>query len=261
MHIVFWIVTYDNNVLLNNLLKTLFDKTLKNEHEYKVIVMDNYGNGNVDECFNEVILLKNVARPSFSTGHLSRSWNQGIMHAFVDVDDPHCDLLVLIQSDTLLLDNYFQYILDNLNKFDYMTFGTGDQVQVMTPMSIKKIGLFDERFCGTGFQEGDYFLRAVLLNRERSTINDPSHGRMHNAIEDKVVDKSQPTGWERDDPTSLASAHYHYVSHKVFNMKWGNIGPSIWNFEQINTIKEVPKQYMYYPYFETKLPDLSTKYF
>ena len=69
-----------------------------------------------------------------------------------------------------------------------MTFGQGDALQVMTPESIRTIGLYDERFCNIGYQEGDYFQRARILNNEKSSINDFTHLRLLNVVPNTVLE-------------------------------------------------------------------------
>jgi hypothetical protein len=46
---------------------------------------------------------------------------------------------------------------------------------VATSNAVKQVGLFDERFCNIGLQEADYFLRCLLYNKDRSSLNDIEH--------------------------------------------------------------------------------------
>lgn len=58
------------------------------------------------------------------------------------------------------------------------------------PEAVKKVGLWDERFCVIGVHEGDYFLRQKLFNPLCSSINDLSHGRMYNPSYIEIIPHS-----------------------------------------------------------------------
>jgi hypothetical protein len=266
MKISIFIVTYKNDLLLNKCLQSIFRSEDMTNDKYKIDVniLNNYPILNIDEEFrHKVNTINNNARPSFSTGHLSRSWNQCILNGIEDINNPKCDVLILTQQDVLFENGFIEYICDNLNTYNFMTFGTGDEVQVMTPESIKTIGLYDERFCNIGFQEADYFLRALVLNRNKSSINDMFHNRIHNAILNKVTQETL-TGFQRNDIEHIRSSRFHSISRNVFTYKWfkhipNGDDPENWGDNHL-WIKTAPKQYMMYPYFECALPNLNSKY-
>ena len=66
----------------------------------------------------------------------------------------------------------FQNCLELHKKYSFIQFGRGCGFMSFKPEAIKKIGLWDERFCNIGFHEADYFLRAFLFNNESTTLND-----------------------------------------------------------------------------------------
>ena len=139
---------------------------------------------------------------------------------------------------------------------------------MITLNAVKNIGLYDERFCNIGYQEADYFLRAVLLNRQHSSINDVYHKRIHNPCENNVIE-DVPSGYMRNDVDHLNSLQYHHISRRMFAYKWMGLIPISKDNQATpyenwdDYIKSVPicaKQYVMYPYFECLLPDLETKY-
>ena len=102
MKIKVFIVTYNSDLIFNN-VESLLSSNLVN-YDYSINIVDNYGQNQnlIDFCLDKKInLIQNKLRPSFSTGHLSRSWNQCIINGFKDLNNPDCDILVLCQDDNL----------------------------------------------------------------------------------------------------------------------------------------------------------------
>lgn len=276
-----FVVTYQNKDLLYDCLKSILHAAIQAPKQYdiNITVLNNFENLVLPEEFNEIKIINNNARPSFSTGHLARSWNQCILHGIKDIDNPDCDVLVLAQNDVVLKSNFFTECNILLNRYKYVQIGHGDELQIMTPDSIKAIGMYDERFCNIGFQEADYFLRAVLLYKNDVSINDTFHGRVHNPIGEDMLIINSPTGFIRKDSYHYKSSEYHNISYRMFLYKWMGILPfrcipstymdvkeikdkfpiEQWD-DYIKNIMVCAKQYMMYPYFESKLPDLDKKY-
>ena len=194
-----------------------------------------------------VTILHNMTRPDWSTGHLARSWNQCILHGFKDLNNPDCDVLVLAQNDVVFTPSFLKECLFHLQTFTFITQGAGDELQIMTPACIKTLGLYDERFCNIGYQEADYFLRALLFNPQLSSINDTHHGRLLNPIQNNMI-KCVINGGSRNEPSHLRSLTYHPISYSLFKTKW-NTEPDKWN-DDTHQINCLSKQYIYYPYFE-----------
>lgn len=268
MKIKIFIVHYNNAEMLNRALTTLYDNmSTKEEHIVSIHIINNHTNFSMADEFktkNDLQIIHNNARPDFSTGHLSRSWNQAILHGIKDIKNPDCDVLILCQNDIRFVPDFLSCILKNLLIYNYMTFGGGDVCQVMTPSSIDAIGMYDERFCNIGFHEYDYFLRAVLLNRNKSSINDHFHNRVHNPIENNVTVAVHLKN-EAQTYYSDLSLKYHQISLLVFHHKWNDkyTKENLEDFfyKMINSDKpSIPKQYIMYPYFEWFLSDLGHKY-
>jgi len=265
--IAIYIVTYKNEDLLHRCLKSVFHNLNIMNIDLSVTVMNNFGVLSLSsEWKDKVSVIDNLARPDFSTGHLSRSWNECIIHGFKSLSAPKCDLLILAQNDVVFEEGYLSRILEYSKIYTYMTFGRGDELQIMTPESVKTIGLYDERFCNIGYQEADYFLRALILNGSKSTINDPFHRRVHNRIENPKVIQDVPSGYLRHDVIHHASMIYHSISQNVFFSKWNSYihfkdkyPMEDWD-PYVKTLKIAPKQWMFYPYFEMGVYSPQEKY-
>jgi hypothetical protein len=258
-----YLVTYRNEELLFRCLRSLFDES-NNMYNVVVTIMNNY----VPEHEPELVLpedlaeqginiIHNSARPSFSTGHLARSWNECVMDAIVDLKNPQCDVIVLAQADTLFAPGAIQAIRSAASRFDYVVCGSGDEIQVLTLEGLRRIGIWDERFCSLGLQEDDYFRRARMIIPDKISINDHYHKRVYKAMDHKII-LTVPCGRSRSDPHHLAHLGPHSVSVSAWKHKWG---PGIlWDCPEALARKDIPKQYIMYPYFEKDLPDLEKKY-
>ena len=82
-----YIVTYKNDKCLNTNLRSLFCSDLMN-YDYEINVINNHSQINIDPKFKKVKLLNNNLRVDFSTGHLSRNWNQALINGFQDLNNP-----------------------------------------------------------------------------------------------------------------------------------------------------------------------------
>lgn len=275
MKIELFIVTYKNDSMLLRCLESIHNEIITKEKQdiINVTIINNYqalSLGLADHNYAKII--DNAARPDFSTGHLARNWNQCILHGIQDINVPKNDVVILAQNDVVFKPGFIKNIKQHLDRYNYITFGRGDELQIITPDAIKNIGLYDERFCNIGFQEADYFLRAVLLNPKLSSINDNFHKRIHNPIINNVIEDVQ-SGYQRCDTTHIESSKFHNVSLNMFFYKWMGLLPNTCNggtkdtnypYENWNDfIKNTPicaKQYIMYPYFECNLPNLDKKY-
>ena len=260
MKIKQYIVTYNNNLVLNKCLKSMEGVT------HEVVVIDNFGNCEIEDTHLNVTIIKNELRPSFSTGHLSKDWNAGLVNGFKDLKNPAADIVILNQNDTIFKKGYIDKLIELHNNFDFIQMGSGDELMSFTPNAVKMVGLFDERFCNIGFQEADYFLRCLLYNPYRSTINDLDHDRYLNALDtqDVVVEKTV-CGHNRGENYTNESAKYHINSHMMFNFKWHNL-------QLDRNWSRIPKDYdlskirpsisnIMYPYFEKDIQTLTEQNF
>lgn len=260
MKIKHFIVTYNNKERLNSSLGSIFssESDLSNVEIY---ILNNHSNiVLLEEFSHRVTILNNQTRPDFSTGHLSRSWNQAIINGFEDINNPSCDIVIATQDDTLFSKKYIEKTVELSKSFDYISYGTGDQFAMYLPKAVKRIGLWDERMCNIGFQEADYFIRAVRYHGDRSSINDQHHGRTHNAIHEAnccPIIHTQ-SGMIMGDKAHQKSLIYHRHSEHVFFTKWG-VKSMFWDADHIKLLKSIePKimSFILYPYFEKDVETL-----
>jgi len=196
-------------------------------------------------------VINNEGRPDFSRGHLARSWNQAIIHGFRDLKDPDCDIVVAVQNDVVFSPSWCESLLSYHDRYDFIQVGVGDDFQSFTPESVRKVGLYDERFCNIGGQHYDYFFRQIVFNRDKSSINDFYHYTVHNPIYQRIInsvyDSSQPQGsrnrkydndtlagftnmndiivhqdcgFLRGNIHHLRSMEYHGIASELLSSKW-----------------------------------------
>jgi len=258
MKIKIFITTYNNIDDVNNCVKSLLDSDVTKEN-YEINVLNNHTNF---ICHYPLVkVYNNQTRPDFSTGHLSRTWNQCIINGFKDISSPDCDILVTLQDDVILKPNWFSLILPHIQKYSFMEVGGGDIMCVYTPKAIYNVGLWDERFCNIGYQEADYFLRQLVYNPDIVSINDYCHSRVHNPIyassRAREIDNEflrVPAKNSTRVANSNLSLAYHGHSENMFRSKW-SVPPENWNVESILNNIKTPNvnSYVLYPYFEYKL--------
>jgi len=260
MRIKHYIVTYNNEEILNGCLEslsTVFEKYTKDE--YQVYIINNHSNFKIDSKFEKYVeVIHNELRPDFSTGHLSRNWNQAILHGFKDLKNPDCDILITSQNDCYFEGDFIRNVIKWHETYSFLQQGAGDNFISYTPESIKKVGLWDERFSNIGYQEADYFLRQLLYNKDGCSINDDVHLRLHNREKNNVI-KLTDSGFVRGDEFHLLSTKYHKISESVYRNKWGdtayNHAVNGWSYEKLKHL--TPKEsYTYYPYFEMNVKTL-----
>lgn len=263
MRIKVFIVSYKSeNFLKENVDSLLSSDLVKHDHEINVI--NNYtGSFEIEEYLiqKRIKILHNNLRPDFSTGHLSRNWNQAIINGIKDLKNPDCDILVLCQNDTFFQNDWCEQTINLHEKYEFITMGGGDQFHSYLPEHIKKVGLWDERFCNIGYQEADYFIRSYLYNKDKATINDPLHGRIHNPVNNRIIATGDHyNGGCRREESHLASLAYHPISKKVLHQKWGEFEEN-WSEHKLGRLprESLIDNYVYYPYFEKDVIDLRSK--
>ena len=274
MRIKLYIVTYKNDYILEKNLDSLASSDFL-DFDNSVHIINNHSDLNIDtekwaSIFKEFVIINNSVRPDMSAGHISRDWNCAIIDGFKDLDNPECDIVAACQNDTVFLSNWASYIKDlhlrENNNYDFLQFGGGDNYMSWTPNGVKRIGLWDERFCALSHQEGDYFLRARLYHPDGASINDNrksrvnkgwpphiGHHREHNPLKNKVVDISF---------THHVSNHTHHqharnkrivgTSVKIFKSKWGTIASGRWDTEEYPDTPLIDS-YITYPWFECNI--------
>lgn len=272
MKIKIYILTYRNAPDLNSGLEYLFnsDAPRDTKHTLELNVINNHTNFSIETKYsNFVNVIHNTLQPDFGTGHNSRNWNQALIHGFKSLTNPDCDLVITAHDDTWWGKNWLNLVINGLDQgFNYQAYGLGDNIQVWTPEAVKRIGLWDERFCILAHAEYDYFVRAALYNAPHSSVNDIWHGRqkdgqhfMHYAWNvlpcgDGVLQRP-PQNAERHAQANQRISTM-FMGREMFYHKWGVIPESTGITEIVDHIKtpKVPS-YMFYPYFERDVETLT----
>ncbi len=276
MKIKAYFITYDNDLELNKTLKT-FEKSGIKKYDYEITVINNFKDAPVifDDISLQIKVVTNETRPTFSTGHLARNWNECLIDGFRDIDNSDSDIVILCQNDVHFNENVIDTLIEYHNQYSFISNGCGDAFHSYTIDAIKSVGLWDERFCNIGWQDCDYFMRQMIYNKEHSSVNDPLHYRVHNKIDFNFVDLEKHSGFIRNDVHHLTSMKYHETSMNVFIKKWGKGVPGIqWEAamseyegpgEYRNALDITPDivvkspQWIMYPFFESKIADLKNK--
>lgn len=257
MRIKLYIVTYRNPLDLETNLNSIFSSDLCGTN-LTIHILNNHTEFTLkDELLNKVEVLHNTCRPDFSTGHLSRSWNQCILHGFKDLNNPDCDILITCQDDTVFQKDWLSRLLQYHKTYSFITAGVGDNFCSYLPEAVKNIGLWDERFCSIGYQEADYFLRARIYNKN-SSINDLGHGRMYQ----NVFKNFKEHFCRRTDRIPVSEYHinsmnFHDINRHLLTEKWGSVALD-WKNGKFPTKCGIDN-YITYPYFEKNVLGLREK--
>lgn len=253
-----YIVTYRNHIGLHECLESLNSTEIPHNIILNINVINNHSDFLIDNKFEKINVMHNILRPDFSTGHLSRSWNQAIMHGFKNLLNPNSDIVVICQVDTIFNKNWLLTLIDLHQKYNFITAGWGDAFSSYTVDSIKSIGLYDERFCNIVHQECDYFTRALIFNKDKSSINDFHHNRILNPFLKSSNDISFI--YRKNSNTNITwnstvECHNHLTN---FLLSKYSEDPRKWNIN--NSPKLLKKLILLYPYFEFNITDLNSKY-
>jgi hypothetical protein len=253
-----YIVTFRNHAGLNECLESLSNTIIPPNVSLNINVINNHSDFIIDNKFKNVNVMHNTLRPDFSTGHLSRSWNQAIMHGFKSLSNPIADIVVACQVDTIFNKDWLSKLIDLHQKYSFVTAGWGDAFLSFTPNGVKTIGLFDERFCNIVHQECDYFNRALIFNKDKSSINDYHHNKILNPFLNSDNDNSFL--FRKNSNTNLTwnstvACHEHIT--KFLHSKYSG-NPLVWDIN--NPPKLIKKLMLLYPYFEFDVYDFHSKY-
>lgn len=223
MKINIYILNYKNDHALNNMiLKSLFESDIVLE-DVDIYILNNHPEINIqDDYLSKVKVITNFLRPVESIAYIPRDWNSAIIHGFVDLLNPKCDAVITIQNDTILKKNWYSLLKKYSNTYNFMSFGEGDAFIYHTPQSVKRIGLFDERYAGIGYYEGDYFTRAFLYNRSLSSVNDFIHKRQFNEVEEQLLeDTSKVVTGNENLLQGKTNERYSSLNRSLWFNKWG----------------------------------------
>jgi len=268
-----FIATYKRNDILAETLDCLFDSDFTEVCDGQVFVLSNHTSTEIQEKHKDKVkVIRNEGRPDWSNGNLSESWNQAIVHGFKNLSKPDCDYVVTLQNDALVDKNWCSNLIKFHERFDFIKGKFGDNVMSFTPQHIKKVGLWDERFCSIQFKEADYDIRSIQRNGERVYLDDVMHRieynnnpsfdfdvKGHRNINDDIKRRADDS--EHQDIWNVSRGGiYRAYSWKWFNHKWKGThktSPNIhgWCIGWSDDFKKNPpqgqkKEVVRYPYFE-----------
>ena len=176
-HLKIYIVTYKRSDILNDTLDKLFKSDFSEVENTEVNIINNHSDFFIEDRFKDrVSILHNVLRPDWSNGNLAENWNQALINGFKDLNNPDSEYVVTLQNDTAVHPKWYSNLMKLHARFNFIVGRYGDNLVSYTPEAVKKIGMWDENFFGVQFKEADYWLRALIYNKENSFINDTLHG-------------------------------------------------------------------------------------
>tara|TARA_B110000305_G_C19372738_1_gene605361 strand:+ start:155 stop:1108 length:954 start_codon:yes stop_codon:yes gene_type:complete len=292
-----YIVTYKRTDVLNNTLENLFKSDFTEVENTEVNIINNHTNFNLDKKFiNKVNILNNVLRPDWSNGNLAENWNQALLNGFRDLNNPDAEYIVTMQNDTVVDKNWCKNLLTMHKKFNFIVGKYGDNIVSYTPDAVKKIGIWDENFLGVQYKEADYWIRALIFNKEKSCINDILHGLELNNKDALPLDITEGRNFEIEKNLKekllggdgVLKRRADDDEHKeIWNTRGGIYKTNAWNYfkykwsgtwkeepEKIGWIKNWPKNFIDNPpdisksnikifyryfYFEKNIDDLEKK--
>lgn len=258
-----YILTYQREKVLYDTIRKVLNSTDIGDTEINVI--NNYGKLILPEEFSTVKIINNETRPDWSNGNMAENWNQAIIHGFKDLNNPDCDNVITLQNDAAIHKDWYKTITELHEKYEFIVGQFGDNVVSYTANHVKKVGLWDERFCGLPHKESDYWLRSIIHNKELSTINDKQAKRTYNLTKESekldVNNQNRDDEWRKIKNKSQGidrrgDGHYIYeYIIKYYKWKWNlDTDPtkfmiSNWNSETFKNLNP-KKENIKYPYFE-----------
>ena len=168
-------------------------------------------------------------------------------------------------------------------KYNFIAGEFGDNIVSYTSDAVKKIGLWDEQFCGGGHREADYYLRVLYFNKDRSLINDTMHKRIWNPSNDYLtLDiqngrninkelKRRPDNKEHEIICEgIRGGVMNQYNTEYFIQKWNGthklaVTKQTWIKNWPEKLKNKPPKikkniiFMKYPYFEKDIEKLEEK--
>jgi len=292
-----YIVTYKRTEILNDTLRNLFESDFSAIENTEVNIINNHSEFKLyDEFKGKVNVLHNVLRPDWSNGNLGENWNQALLDGFRDLNNPDSEYVVTMQNDTVVDNNWCSNLLKMHQKYNFVVGQFGDNLVSYTAEAVKAIGIWDENFAGIQYKEADYWIRALIFNKEKSSINDTLHGlelNNHDALpldigegrnfeaektlKDKLLGKDGVLKRRADDDEhkeiwSTRGGIYKTYAWNYFKYKWAGTWKTEpekngwiknWTADFVNNPPDFSKSnainYMRYIYFEKDIYDLYKK--
>ena len=242
------IITYNRPTSINRAIREWMAST---PDSVPIVVISNHSRIELDRDYGPRLhVLMNTLRPDYSSGYLTRNWNQLFIQLFAEHDWVVCS-----QDDVTVRPGWTDRILAETPRDLYVA-PQGDVVFCMNRAAFRRVGWFDERFTQIGSHEFDYWFRAMReLGPERISFYDGLHGwsRGGNAVnpigledfwKSTFRDNERYRDWVPMPEINLA----HWVD------KWGRAPRLDWSFAfRRKRLREID----WYPWFSQRIAPTS----
>jgi hypothetical protein len=249
-----YIVTYRRDDVLNQNLRTLWAGT-RHPEWLEVTVISNHPEVQVEpgNLRPNLRVLINHTRHANSWGYLGRDWNFGIIDAFNTWKNPESvDWCVLAQNDVEWLPGWDTW-LAGCKDLDLISQPVGDAVVALNIEAVRRVGLFDERFCTLHFHDIDYLNRAAVALKARASVNDCHFGEIAawNPVGNVLI-KTSATGFVDHDPTLHTRKSWLEMRNLLFH-KWGfaEVEQAVNRGALVRHLRpqDLPRECLFYPFF------------
>lgn len=141
---------------------------------------------------------------------LAKCWNRLVINSQAD--------RILIMNDDVRISRLFRWMLEpQVGRFDTAVINGSWSHFVITKDVIRKIGWFDERLAGVGFEDADYGLRLALAAGQSQMPRSYLHSLFCLGIKNIVVRDADP-GWKKI--SGVSSGKYAKINRAVLHQKW-----------------------------------------
>lgn len=255
MKIKIYVLTYNNPTHLDQTLRSLYNTA--DPSRYGLYIINNHSNFNLASELEPHVdhVFHNELRLDRSTGHPSRNWNQALMNGFVDLQNPEADLVIHVQDDVVFHNAWLDRLIKAHEKFSFIMDGQGDTLCSYTPEAVRRIGLWEERYCSLGWGEFDYQIKSVIYNRDKTCINTDHPLGPWNQLRETFV--ARPPSNQEKQQDKIVGNIYHTHSRALFVERWGHAPeekPLSWYANHVVTTNT--PNYVLYPYFEKDVEGL-----
>lgn len=236
-----YIVTYNRQKALNKSIRLYLESL---PFVPPITVISNHSKCLIDDDLKQYVkVIDNVLRPDESWGYLARNWNQCFQLGLVDHE------WLLCSQDDVIINPGWLELVDSTN-FDFYSAPLGDTRFLLNRSAFRRVGWFDERFCGLGFQEHDYLMRVLNLIPESASIVDQHKQTIrHNSVglENYWFQPEERVGFSKVEQVGGQDhgRFWHIYRHNYFKLKWGTTP-----FKKVFGIAplRLPKEFDWYPF-------------
>lgn len=243
-----WILTFNRPVALNRLISALGNQGTR------VNILSNHPDLKLTEentkYLNNYII--NTLNFEESNSWCARSWNTILMKAFVQTDEVVC-----IQDDTMVGNNFCQWLNHYKQSYDFIWGPAGDQFFYLKKHILKNAGYWDERYIGCYCGDADWMKRVFMTNdpNRLSVVDTHDWGFVHNDIGVRNVinthaKNADPNYENQHEELERKASGTVVCSQTHFKNKWGRYlnGTGPVNQQDERFIQEID----WYPWFTRK---------